>query len=740
MNSKSKVKAAPRRQSREGVTQTSDGDTLTELEKQTIHLSALESSRESKRAEFKSLSIELKSLSEKLQLIRDKKTSIEEELHQLDDEIDEVEKKRNRTAEKMIPSRRRNRNDDAKVDNHYGEDQEFESEYVPSKHYAENLTQFVNGQEIRRQSYLPEDEFIGDVDSDDEPIPEDEFIGDIESDDEPIPKKSTLSMHAEELFTEPTQDDFFTDNEEKKGGDDPFGDCKPSAYPSSGPLPKTSRSSDTRPSSSGGGYPPLELVTKGSKFPSHKHSLSSLTENKSGDLLVANSLPGLTSKKASNPASGIPTLDHFFKPSENLNTSNMQTKDPSALTIFPPVLAHRYAQSNKGTAPPQVPTDNRIAPSNQQQISTDNRILPSNQQLYEGSNTISNSYIPTDNRKQQKKAFDRKLAHDRALASDDFEWSQPMIHCLQNTFGIQQFRDHQKEIINCTMSGDDAFVIMRTGGGKSLTYQLPALLEGRGPQRKVTLVISPLLSLIRDQEDQMNAFAPGSAISFTSGMSGGTAEQARRWGLVRDRDAGVCIIFVTPERVHQSNKLRGELEKLYHQGRLGRFVIDECHCACQWGHDFRPDYTKLGLLKNHFPDIPLIAVTATASDRVREDCCKILRLGTNYKLFRSSANRPNLTYIVKEKPDGKDAVVADMAEFILSKHKNDAGIIYTLSKKEAEEVAQKLSNTYNISARAFHSEISDSVKESVQRSWMKNKTQIVVATIAFGLGINKVNL
>ena len=168
------------------------------------------------------------------------------------------------------------------------------------------------------------------------------------------------------------------------------------------------------------------------------------------------------------------------------------------------------------------------------------------------------------------------------LSSENFPWSQEVNHLLRTTFRIERFRDHQKEIINSTLQGEDVFVIMRTGGGKSLTYQLPALLEGRH-ENKVTLVISPLLSLIRDQEDQMNEFAPGSALSFTSGMPGGVSEQARRWQRVRDPHGGVCLVFVTPEGVHKSGKLKSELQKLHGQGRLGRFVIDECHCACQWG-------------------------------------------------------------------------------------------------------------------------------------------------------------
>ena len=322
------------------------------------------------------------------------------------------------------------------------------------------------------------------------------------------------------------------------------------------------------------------------------------------------------------------------------------------------------------------------------------------------------------------------------LDSDDFPWSPQVNSHLRNTFGINTYRDHQKQIINATLLGQDVFVIMRTGGGKSLTYQLPALLEGRGPHRKITFVISPLVSLIRDQEDQMNIFCAGSATSFTSGLRGGASEHAKRWGLVRDSRSGICLVFVTPEKVSKSRKLRGEMEKLLQQGRLGRFVIDECHCACQWGHDFRPDYTQLGILKKHFPSIPLIAVTATASDRVRKDCCDILNISSNYKFFRSSANRPNLTYSIRAKPDGHDKVIENMANFIKEHHLNQAGIIYTFSRKEADLVADKLSSR-GICARAYHSSISDSVKESVHRSWMKNKTQVVVATIAFGLGINK---
>ena len=323
---------------------------------------------------------------------------------------------------------------------------------------------------------------------------------------------------------------------------------------------------------------------------------------------------------------------------------------------------------------------------------------------------------------------------------DNFPWSAQVQDLLQNSFRIQQFREHQKEVINCTLSGEDVFVLMRTGGGKSLTYQLPALFEGRGRGQsgKITFVISPLLSLIKDQEDQMNAFAPGSALSFTSNLAGGQTEHARRWNLVRDPQQGVCLVLVTPEKVHKSNKLKAEMQKLYEQNRLGRFVVDEAHCSSNWGHDFRPDYTKLGILRMQFPDIPIMAVTATASERVRHDVCDILHVPRDCAFFRSSANRPNLRYQVRPKKANwsADAVLDDMAAFIKEEYPRGAGIVYTFSKKDADTVASKLVDR-GIVAESYHSEVSASRKDKIHQSWMRNHTQVVVATIAFGLGINK---
>eukprot|EP00537_Pseudo-nitzschia_pungens_P005548 CAMPEP_0172365214 /NCGR_PEP_ID=MMETSP1060-20121228/8174_1 /TAXON_ID=37318 /ORGANISM="Pseudo-nitzschia pungens, Strain cf. cingulata" /LENGTH=941 /DNA_ID=CAMNT_0013088429 /DNA_START=66 /DNA_END=2888 /DNA_ORIENTATION=+ len=313
-------------------------------------------------------------------------------------------------------------------------------------------------------------------------------------------------------------------------------------------------------------------------------------------------------------------------------------------------------------------------------------------------------------------------------ASSSCPYSKHDIHqTLRQSFRLQFFRENQFEIIQSTLSGKDTFVLMKTGGGKSLLYQLPAILESP----KVTVVVSPLLSLIQDQEDQMNAFVRDSCVSFTSGM--GTAQHTENWKRVRDVTGGVVMILVTPERVFKSGKLKSELQNLYEQNRLGRFVIDECHCACQWGHDFRPDYAKLQVLRSFFPHVPIMAVTATASEDVKKDCMQIFQLSKDYAFFRSTANRPNLAYQVRPKQSN---VIEDMVNFIKSKHPRSAGIVYTYSRKDADTVAFDLCE-HGIVAESYHSDVTPARKWAIHQSWMANQTQVVVATIAFGLGINK---
>ena len=396
--------------------------------------------------------------------------------------------------------------------------------------------------------------------------------------------------------------------------------------------------------------------------------------------------------------------------------------DPNAPTMTMPVPPNEYlTEPNDGDdddfrlyddddEDPDEHDENEYVASYIQQQQPENtafataprKNLPLSTNEYRDSVLVTGTLMPTqpnhDARKSNGTLYPDRHGHhvvtppnETTTTTTTYPWTAKIYNLLQTSFRIPSFREQQLDIINTTMQGLDVFVIMRTGGGKSLTYQLPALYEGRhGGNQKVTLVISPLLSLIQDQEEQMNMFAPGSAVSFTSSI--GTAEHTRRWNQVQDPNGGVCIIFCTPEKVSKSNRLCAELDKLHARNRLGRFVIDEAHCACQWGHDFRPDYAKLGKLKSHFPSIPIIAVTATASDRVRDDVCEILRIRQDYQFFRSTFRRPNLIYSVVPKPDNKDNTIELMVNFIKTKYPRDAGIVYTYTRKEAETVADALCN------------------------------------------------
>ena len=232
----------------------------------------------------------------------------------------------------------------------------------------------------------------------------------------------------------------------------------------------------------------------------------------------------------------------------------------------------------------------------------------------------------------------------------------------------------------------------------------------------------------------MNQFCPHICVDLHSGQT--QSDIASIWKRIRDPSQQVGMLIVTPERIAKSKQLKSELQQLYVAGRLARIVIDECHCCCQWGHDFRPDYAKLGVLRQTFTSVPIIAVTATASERVREDCARILQLRPHYRFFRSTANRPNLTYSIRRKEGSANDTLDDMVQLIQTNHPTSAGIVYTRTRKEADSVAQQLLDR-GIPAAAYYSDVSTTQKNQIHQSWMRNQTQVVVATIAFGLGINK---
>ena len=225
----------------------------------------------------------------------------------------------------------------------------------------------------------------------------------------------------------------------------------------------------------------------------------------------------------------------------------------------------------------------------------------------------------------------------------EFPWSTAMAITLKSTFKIDQFRSLQASCINATLSNKDTILIMPTGGGKSLCYQLPAVLSPG-----LTLVISPLISLM---EDQLLAVRNWGIQSSILNASSSREETARIHTAMLERENSLKILYVTPEKISKSKRFMSKLEKCYEAGQLSRIVIDEVHCASQWGHDFRPDYKFIGILKKQFPSVPFLGLTATATAKVLEDVKQMLSL-KECLLFRASYNRSNLFYEVRQKKAG----------------------------------------------------------------------------------------
>jgi ATP-dependent DNA helicase RecQ len=294
---------------------------------------------------------------------------------------------------------------------------------------------------------------------------------------------------------------------------------------------------------------------------------------------------------------------------------------------------------------------------------------------------------------------------------------QDALSLLNNIFGYPAFRGQQAEIVAHAAEGGHALVLMPTGGGKSLCYQIPALMrEG------VAIVVSPLIALMQDQVATLSELGVPAAC-----LNSATApEDARR--IAFDARAGVLkLLYVAPERLLTPRFL----DLLSSLPKIALFAIDEAHCVSHWGHDFRPEYQQLGMLAEHFPDVPRIALTATADDLTRADILHYLKLA-DARVFLSSFDRPNLFYQVVEKHNAKKQLL----DFITREHSGASGIVYCLSRKRVEDTAQWLGEQ-GLRALPYHAGLSHEVREANQREFLREDGVVMVATVAFGMGIDK---
>ncbi len=298
------------------------------------------------------------------------------------------------------------------------------------------------------------------------------------------------------------------------------------------------------------------------------------------------------------------------------------------------------------------------------------------------------------------------------------------LEILAEVFGYDSFRGPQQAIVEHVVQGGDALVLMPTGGGKSLCYQIPAIAR-QNAGHGVTIVISPLIALMHDQVGALHE--AGVSAAFLNSTQSFEESSALEKQLLR---AELTLLYAAPERIN-TPRMKDLLRSLNERGKLSLFAIDEAHCVSQWGHDFRPEYRSLSLLHEMFPDVPRMALTATADALTRQDMVERLKLEDAHQ-FVSSFDRPNIRYTIVEKTEA----TRQLLRFIETEHAGEAGIVYCQSRKRVDEIAEMLAGA-GIKAMAYHAGLDARVRQERQDRFLRDEAMVMVATIAFGMGIDK---
>ncbi|KAI6173455.1 ATP-dependent DNA helicase [Aphelenchoides besseyi] len=355
--------------------------------------------------------------------------------------------------------------------------------------------------------------------------------------------------------------------------------------------------------------------------------------------------------------------------------------------------------------------------------------------LKQRKNEIHRKLEELDHRDAQQSAARNQIDWENA----EFPWSTEIATTLHDVFGLTSFRELQRSVINLVLSAQDVILVMSTGAGKSLCFQLPAVLRSK-PGKLFSYTISiglskPLLALVEDQIIQLRSRGiEAEALNQSTSREDVTRIQNE----MCNPNSSLRLVYVTPEKLAKSKRFMNKLEKCYSSELLKLIAVDEVHCCSSWGHDFRPDYKFLSILKRQFPTVPILGLTATATNSLIQDVQKILQI-QYCTVLRASFNRPNLFYEVRVKPEKNEKLMEQIAILIKTEFVKQTGIIYCLSKKECEELTSYL-QANDIVCGFYHADLTAENRSSIHNKWATGRIQCIVATLAFGMGVDKPNV